>query len=127
RVVLDERGEDLGFVTDFVAPATGEARVGRAVATLAPRPWLWPRTVRLARQRRTAERRLGAFLAAFLGPDRPALGLDAPAAAALFCGDHALPVHSRDRPDRLAAAELVGRQQARAGPAHAGAAAQPHP
>jgi len=83
RVVLDELGEDLRFVTDFVDPATGEARVGRALATLAPRPWLWRRTVRLARQRRTAERRLGAFLAAFLGSERPALGLDAPAAAAL--------------------------------------------
>ena len=83
RVVLDELGEDLRFVTDFVDPATGETRVGRAVTTLAPRPWLWRRTVRLARQRRTAERRLRAFLAAFLGPDRPALGREARAAAAL--------------------------------------------
>ena len=83
RVVLDELGEDLAFLTHFVDPATGEARVGRALATLAPRPWLWRRTVRLARQRRTAERRLGAFLAAFLGPERPALGVPARAAAAL--------------------------------------------
>lgn len=83
RVVLDEFADDLGFVTDFMDPATGEPRVGRALATLALRPRLWRRIVRLARQRRTAERRLGAFLAALLGPERPALGIEARAAAAL--------------------------------------------
>jgi len=83
RVVLDEFDDDLAFIIDFTDAATGEPRVGRALATLAPRPWLWRRVIRLARQRRTAERRLGAFLAALLGPERPALGIEARAAAAL--------------------------------------------
>jgi len=81
RVVLDEAEQDLGFTTEFVDPATGEPHLGRAVATLAPRPWLWRRTLRLARQRRIAERRLAAFLASLLGPHRPPLGRPAHAAA----------------------------------------------
>ena len=81
RVVLDEAAQDLGFTTEFVDPATGEPHLGRAVATLAPRPWLWRRTLRLARQQRIAERRLAAFLASLLGPHRPPLGRPAHAAA----------------------------------------------
>jgi adenosylhomocysteine nucleosidase len=81
RVVLDEAAQDLGFTTAFVDPATGEPHLGRAVATLAPRPWLWRRTLRLARQRRIAERRLAAFLGSLLGPHRPPLGRPAHTAA----------------------------------------------
>jgi adenosylhomocysteine nucleosidase len=83
RVVLDELDDDLGFIADVVDAATGEPRVGRALAMVAPRPWLWRRVIRLARRRRMAERRLGAFLAALLGPERPAHGIEAPAATAL--------------------------------------------
>jgi len=67
RVILDEAGQRIPVGLDVVDETTGELRAARALAGLAPRPWLWAATIRLARQRRRAERRLVAFLAALLG------------------------------------------------------------
>jgi nucleoside phosphorylase len=81
RVVLDRASDDLTVGIDLLDPETGRARAGRVLARLAPRPWLWPLAVRLARRQRQAERALGAFFAAALGGGRAAFG-PAPAVGA---------------------------------------------
>ena len=57
---------------------SGETRMGRALAMLAPRPWLWPAAVRLGRGQHTADARLRALGRALLGAGR---GAFAPAVA----------------------------------------------
>src|SRR5262245_28883719 len=80
RVVLDVAGQAVpaAFLRNggIVDEESGRIRPGRAVARLAPRPWLWPTCARLARQQRLAERQLRALLAALFGEGgSPALGV----------------------------------------------------
>jgi hypothetical protein len=62
RVVLDRADDHLPPALDMIDEATGEVRVGRALAAIAPRPWLWPLVARLAGQQRAAVRSLGAVI-----------------------------------------------------------------
>jgi adenosylhomocysteine nucleosidase len=76
KVVLDEAGDAVGFPGgELVDPETGEIDVRRGVTALALRPHWWPRTMRLARQHRVAERRLRAYLAALCSAGLDAFGL----------------------------------------------------
>jgi adenosylhomocysteine nucleosidase len=82
RVVLDGAREEIGPLVDAVDPATGDLRARRVLAALGPRPWLWPRALRLGRQTRLAERRLRTVMAAVLGAGMEALvGRPEPASA----------------------------------------------
>jgi len=112
---------ELGVIDE----ATGEVRAGRALAAMALHPRLWPAAARLARQQRSAARRLGAIMAALeveaiAAPPRrrPPPASDPRRRLDAISAPH------RDRHDEVAAQELVGGQPARAGRAHAGAA--PH-
>jgi adenosylhomocysteine nucleosidase len=82
RVVLDGATEELGPLVDAIDPATGDLRPRRALAALGPRPWLWPTTVRLARQTRIAERQLRRVMTAVLAAGMEAVvGRPEPASA----------------------------------------------
>ena len=71
RVVLDVAGQSVPAALlragGIVDEASGRLRPARAVARLAPRPWLWRHCARLARQQRLADRELRALLAALFG------------------------------------------------------------
>ena len=71
RVVLDVAGQAVpaALLRDggIVDEESGRLRPARAIARLAPRPWLWPTCAGLARQQRLAERQLRALLAALFG------------------------------------------------------------
>jgi len=71
RVVLDVAGQSVPAALlragGIVDEASGRLRPARAVARLAPRPWLWRHCARLARQQRLADRKLRALLAALFG------------------------------------------------------------
>ena len=80
RVVLDVAGQAVPAallpVGGIVDEESGRIRPARAVARLAPRPWLWPACARLARQQRLAERQLRALLVELFGEGGPgALGM----------------------------------------------------
>ena len=82
RVVLDVRGQAvpaLGAIDEM----TGEMRIGRAVAQLAVRPWLWPAVGRLARQTRIADERLRTVLAALFAAGMSALVGEPPVVSAI--------------------------------------------
>ena len=75
KVVLDEAADAVGFPGgEVVDPETGELDVARGVASLAVRPWWWPRAARLARQQRVAERRLRQYLALLFSAGLDAFG-----------------------------------------------------
>jgi hypothetical protein len=65
-VVLDVLGDGLPSTDGMVDPASGEARLMKAAAHFAARPWLWGTAGRLARQQRVAARRLQEFLSVVL-------------------------------------------------------------
>jgi nucleoside phosphorylase len=67
RVVVDAVDDELPFAPGLVDGSSGEIQTGRALATLGPRPWLWPVAARLARQTRLAEQRLAAAVARLRG------------------------------------------------------------
>jgi hypothetical protein len=78
KVVLDGASDEIAFPAgELVDPSTGDLAVARAVRALAPRPQTWPAIVRLARQQRTAERRLRDFLAVLFSAGLEALGANA--------------------------------------------------
>ena len=82
RVVLDVQGQGvpaLGAIDEM----TGEMRIGRAVAQLAVRPWLWPAVGRLARQTRIADERLRTVLAALFAAGMSALVGEPPVVSAI--------------------------------------------
>jgi adenosylhomocysteine nucleosidase len=64
RVVLDRAADHLPPALDVIDEATGEVRAGRALAAIAPRPWIWPLVARLARQQRLAVRALDGIIGA---------------------------------------------------------------
>src|SRR5439155_8939489 len=82
RVVLDVLGQAVPAL-DAIDETTGEMRVGRAVARLAVRPWLWPSVGRLARQTRIADERLRTVLAALFGAGMSALVDERPVVSAI--------------------------------------------
>jgi nucleoside phosphorylase len=83
RVILDEVGDDLDWAGGTIDPASGEIRMGAALAAIAMRPGLWPRAVGLARRHRVATDRLGRFVAALLADGSQPFHADAvPANAA---------------------------------------------
>jgi adenosylhomocysteine nucleosidase len=67
RAIIDTAADDLTLGAELVDPATGRLRIGRIVARLAPRPWLWPRAVELARRQQACERALAAVATLALG------------------------------------------------------------
>ncbi|HYV58048.1 MAG TPA: hypothetical protein VE911_10900 [Candidatus Nitrosopolaris sp.] len=84
RVVLDVAGQAVPAALlrggGIVDEESGRLRPARAIARLAPRPWLWPTCARLARQQRLAERQLRALLVELFGEGGAgALGMTSPA------------------------------------------------
>ena len=75
KVVLDEAGDAVGLPGDVVDEETGEIDMARVLLTLAVHPHVWRRALRLARQKRTAERRLRDYLAVVFSAGLDALGL----------------------------------------------------
>jgi adenosylhomocysteine nucleosidase len=64
RVVLDGALDELPFLGAAIDPESGDLDAWRAARALLPRPWSWPAMLRMARQQREAERRLGEAIAA---------------------------------------------------------------
>ena len=79
RAIVDAAADDLALGGELIDPATGRIRVARAVARLAPRPWLWPRAAELARRRQVCERALAAVATLALGAGGRAVFDGAPA------------------------------------------------
>ena len=67
RVVLDVASDELAALAGAVDAATGDIDPWRAARVLLPRPWTWPRALKLARQQGEAAERLGEAVAVLFG------------------------------------------------------------